>query len=128
MNEIYAEVREHLRQQHNANTQEIHGKKVDNFNKYRYYGNNGVEEIESIPMVSFKMKFLLFMSCVMLFSFYIYGGQDVEKGAKMAWSEMKTQVVKIEEEEPMVKQIMAYVRNACDEVRDFAKTYFNVGE
>lgn len=128
MNEMYVEVREHLRQQHDANTMEIHGKKVDNFSKYRYYGNVDVDAVETSSILSFKTKAMIFIICVMLFSCYIYGGQDVEKGARMAWSEMKTQIVKLEEEEPAVKQAMSYVRKAYDEVEDFTKTYFNTGE
>ena len=127
MNEMYSEVREHLRQQHAMNTQEIHGKKVDNFNKYRYYGNDGVEETNT-PLVSFKTKAFVFISGVMLFSCYIYGGQDLEKGARMAWTEMKTTIVKLEAEEPAVKQAMSYVRKAYGEVEDFTKTYMNIGE
>ena len=129
MNEMYSEVREHLRQQHDANTMEIHGKKVDNFNKYRYYGNVSVNETEEHgSFLSFKAKVFIFVASVMLFSCYIYGGQDVEKGAKMAWSEMKNQISRLEEQEPAVKQAMSYVRKACDEVEDFTKTYFNVGD
>ena len=127
MNEMYSEVREHLRQQHAMNTQEIHGKKVDNFNKSRYYGNDGVEETNT-PLVSFKTKAFVFISGVMLFSCYIYGGQDLEKGARMAWTEMKTTIVKLEAEEPAVKQAMSYVRKAYGEVEDFTKTYMNIGE
>lgn len=127
LNEMYSEVREHLRQQHAANTQEIHGKKVDNLSKYRYYGNDGLEEATT-PLVPFSTKVFLFFTCVMLFSCYIYGGQDVEKGARMAWAEMQEQVLQLEKEEPAVKQAMSYVRKAYDEVKDFSKTYMNVGE
>ena len=126
---MYIEVREHLRQQHNINIQEIHGKKVDNFNKYRYYGNDDVEESGTQHCYSsFKLKSFVFIASVMLFSFYIYGGQDIEKGATMAWAEMKTQINKLEEEEPAVKEAVGYVRMAWDEIEDFAKTYMNIGE
>jgi len=127
LNEMYSEVREHLRQQHAVNTQEIHGKKVDNFNKYRYYGNDGVEN-SSTSLISFKTKIFVFLTCVMLFSCYIYGGQDVEKGARQAWAEMKSQIVKLEKEEPAVKQAMSYIRKAYDEVEDFTKIYMNIGD
>lgn len=127
LNEMYSEVREHLRQQHTMNTQEIHGKKVDNFNKYRYYGNDGADE-KATPLVSFKTKIFVFIASVLLFSCYIYGGQDVEKGAKMAWSEMKAGIARLEKEEPAVKEAMSYVRKAYDEVEDFTNTYLNVGE
>lgn len=129
LDEMYAQVREHLRQQHDANTQEIYGKKVDNFNNYRYYGNDDVKQDKtSSSMFSFKAKACFFFVSVMLFSFYIYGGQDVERGAKMAWNEMKTQIIQLEKEEPAVKQAMSYVRKAYDEVEDFTKTYINIGE
>ncbi len=128
MNEMYSEVREHLRQQHAANTQEIYGKKVDNFNKYRYYGNGTEMEQTSSLAFSIKTKVCFFLIAVMLFSFYIYGGQDVERGANMAWNEMKEQITQLEKEEPAVKQAMHYVRQAYDEVEDFTKTYMNVGE
>lgn len=127
MNEIYSEVREHLRQQHMVNTQEIHRKKVDNLNKYRYYGYGDMENSTS-SFISYKIKLFAFLACVMLFSFYIYGGQDVEKGAKMAWTEMKIQIVRLEKEEPVVKQAMSYVRKAYSEVEDFTKTYMNADE
>ena len=38
LNEMYSEVREHLRRQHAINTKEVHGKDVDNSYKYSYYG------------------------------------------------------------------------------------------
>lgn len=129
MNEMYSEVREHLRQQHDANTMEIHGKKVDNFNKYRYYGAIDANTVEPHgAILSFRTKAFVFVICVMLFSCYIYGGQDMKKGASMAWSEIKIQIVKLEEDEPAVKQAMSYVRKAYNEVEDFTETYFNMGE
>lgn len=133
MNEMYAQVREHLRQQHDANTQEIHGKKVDNFSKYGYYGNDGKMNGEDIAGSQsnssfFGAKVLLFLICVMAFSCYIYGGQDIRKGATMAWEEMKVGITELEKEEPVVKEAMSYVREACDEVEDFTKTYLNIGE
>lgn len=129
MDEIYSEVREHLRQQHAMNTEEIYGKKVDNFNNNRYYGNDSVKkEKTSSSVLAIIFKSICFLACVMLFSFYIYGGQDVEKGAGMAWNELKEQIVQMENEKPAVKQAMSYVRKAYDEVEDFAKTYMNVGD
>lgn len=133
MNEMYAQVREHLRQQHDANTQEIHGKKVDNFNKYGYYGDDGKMSSEVVAGSQldnsfFGAKALLFLIGVMTFSCYIYGGQDIRKGATMAWEEMKVGIIALEKEEPAVKEAMSYVRKAYDEVEDFTKTYLNVGE
>ena len=128
MDKMYLELIEDLRQQHNTNVQQIHGKKLDNFNKYRYYGTDDVakEENECWRPCIFKM--LIFISSVMLFSLYIYGGQDVKKGASMAWDELKEQIVQMENEKPAVKQAMSYVRKAHDEIEDFTKTYMNVGD
>lgn len=131
MNEMYSEVREHLRQQHAMNTQEIRGKKVDNSYKYGYYEYDGVQgEMNdgTFWTFSFKGKVFLFLLSVLLFSCYLYGGQDVKKGAVMAWNDMNTQITKLEEEKPAVKQAMGYVRKAYEEVKDFTKTYINIGE
>lgn len=131
MNEMYSEVREHLRRQHAMNTQEIHGKNLDNSNKYSYYGYNGVQEEANEGTswtFSIKGKVFLFLLCVMLFSCYLYGGQDVKKGAAMAWNDMSTQITRLEEKEPAVKQAMSYVRKAYEEVKDFTQTYMNIGE
>lgn len=128
MNEMYSEVREHLRQQHAANTQEIYGKNIDNFYKYRYYGESEIQDNLNNDTSSVKGKVFLFLACVMLFSCYLYGGQDVKKGAAMAWNDMNTQITRLEEEELAVKQTMTYVRKAYDEIKDFAKTYLNLGE
>ena len=84
MNEMYSEVREHLRRQHAMNTQEIHGKRLDNFPKYSYYGESedlGDGAQNSFQTFLFKGKIILFLLCVMLFSCYLYGRQDIKKGA-----------------------------------------------
>ncbi len=131
MNEMYSEVREDLRRQHAMNTQEIQGKNIDNSYKYGYYEYDRVQGDTSGGTswtFPFKGKILLFLLCVMLFSCYLYGGQDVKKGAVMAWNDMHTQITKLEEEEPAVKQAMRYMRKAYEEVKDFTKTYINVGE
>lgn len=131
MNEMYSEVREHLRRQHAMNTQEIRGKNIDNSYKYGYYEYDGVQGDTNDGTswtFSFKGKVFLFLLCVMLFSCYLYGGQDVKKGAAMAWNDMSTQITKLEEEEPAVKQAMSYVRKAYEEVKDFTRTYMNMGE
>lgn len=93
MNETYSEVREHLRQQHAMNTQEIRGKNIDNSYQYGYYGYDGVkEEGDTSWTFSFKGKVFLFLLSVMLFSCYLYGGQDIKKGAVMAWNDVNTQL------------------------------------
>lgn len=131
MNEMYSEVREHLRRQHAMNTQEIRGKNIDNSYKYSYYEYDGVRGDTNGGTswtFSFKGKVLLFLLCVMLFSCYLYGGQDVKKGAVMAWNDMNTQITRLEEEEPAVKQAMSYIRKAYEGVKDFTRTYMNMGE
>ena len=128
---MYSEVREHLRRQHAINTKEVQGKDVDNSYKYSYYGYDEAQENanrNTSGSFFFKGKIFLFLLCVMLFSCYLYGGQDVKKGAVMAWKDMSTQITKLEEEEPAVKQAMHYIRKAYEEVKDFAKTYIYVGE
>ena len=128
---MYSEVREHLRQQHAMNTQEIQGKNIDNSYKYGYYEYNdaqGERNGSASLSFSFKGKVFLFLLSVMLFSCYLYGGQDVKKGAVMVWNDMNTQITKLEEEEPAVKQAMGYIRKAYEEVKDFTRTYINIGE
>ncbi len=119
MNEFYAEIRENLRQQHAANEQEISVKKVDNFNKYRYYEDNGQIEQTGLTGFSIFFKSAVFFISVMLFSFYIYGGEDVKKGATMVWNDMKQQIIQLEQEEPIVKETMSYIRKAYSEVEAF---------
>ena len=131
MNEMYSEVREHLRQQHAMNTQEIQGKNIDNSYKYGYYEYDEVQGDTNGGTswtFSFKGKVFLFLLSVMLFSCYLYGGQDVKKGAVMVWNDMNTQITRLEEEEPAVKQAMGYIRKAYEEVKDFTRTYINIGE
>lgn len=127
---MYSEVREHLRQQHAMNTQEIQGKNIDNSYKYGYYEYNDAQKENSSTSLSFsfKGKVFLFLLSVMLFSCYLYGGQDVKKGAVMVWNDMNTQITRLEEEEPAVKQAMSYIRKAYEEVKDFTRTYINIGE
>ena len=124
MNEMYSEVREHLRRQHAMNTQEIHGKRLDNFPKYSYYGVDedfGDCNRHSSKTFLFKGKIFLFFLCVMLFSCYLYGGQDLEKGAAMAWHDMCTQITRLEEKEPLVKDAMGYCRQGYHWVKDKTK-------
>lgn len=126
---MYTEVRDYLRQQHVMNTEEIHGKKVDNFKNYRYYEKDVVKnEKTGSSFFSIMFKTFFFLTCVMVFSFYIYGEQNVGKGASMAWDELKEQIVQMENEKPAVKQTMSYIRKVYDEVEDFAKTYINEGD
>lgn len=128
---MYTEVREHLRRQHAMNTQEIRGKHIDNSYKYSYYENNGISEGTEDELFGVQFlggKVFLFLTCIMLFSCYLYGGQDIKKGAAMAWSDMNTQIARLEENQPAVKQAMGYVRKAYNEMKDFSETYLNLSE
>ncbi len=113
------------------NTQEIRGKHIDNSYKYSYYENNGISEGTEDELFGVQFlggKVFLFLTCIMLFSCYLYGGQDIKKGAAMAWSDMNTQIARLEENQPAVKQAMGYVRKAYNEMKDFSETYLNLSE
>ena len=126
MNEMYSEVREHLRRQHAMNTQEIHGKRLDNFPKYSYYGESedlGDGAQNSFQTFLFKGKIILFLLCVMLFSCYLYGRQDIKKGAVMAWNEMNTRITKLEKDEPAVQEALGYCKKGYHWIRGKVQEY-----
>lgn len=125
MNEMYSEVREALRRQHAMNRQEVRGKNIGGYYRYRDYDREQ-EENDTLQALTFKGKIVVFLLSVMLFSCYLYGGQDIKKGAVMAWNDINTQITKLEEEEPAVKQTMDYIRNAYSEIKDFAETYMGL--
>lgn len=129
MNEMYTQIREELRKQHAMNRQEVRGRR-ENAALYRsdYYGLEQSEngERSAFSGFIFRTKIFVFVVSVMLFSCYLYGGQDVKKGAAMAWKDISTQITRLEQEEPAVKQAMGYVRKAYSEVKDFAHTYIGL--
>ncbi len=126
MNEMYSEVREHLRRQHAMNTQEIRGKSIDNSRINRYYGNDDISEDakqnKSSGFFSLKTKLFLFLCCFSLFACYLYGGQDVKKGATMMMNDIHAQITRLEGEQPAVKQAMDYLKNAYHEVKNITNT------
>lgn len=127
MNEMYSDVRERLRQQHLCNIQEI--TKSGYFNKSGYYDKNEVQEENKRKTswtFSFKAKVFLLISCIMLFSCYLYGGQDVKKGAVMAFNEMNVQITELEEDSLVVKRAVSGIKTIYNDAKDFFKTYFNV--
>lgn len=121
MNESYQTVKEQLRRQHTMNQNELHSKNLA-FDSFRPF-NQAHEEDEFGSNFGFKMKVLCFIGCVMLFSCYLYGGQDVKKGANMAYQDIKIAVLQLEEEEPIVKEAMAYCRQGYHKIRDAAANY-----
>lgn len=128
MNEIYSEVLENLRRQHSMNTQDIYGRRdgyLYNSGKYKY---NDVQEDtnkNAFWTFSIKGKGFIFLTCVMLFSFYLYGEQDVKKGATMAWNDFYNQMVEIEEK-PAYAKAMNGAKSFYKEIQDFLDTYFNI--
>ena len=122
MNDMYHEVRENLRRQHVRNTQEIQGKQVDNFAKYGYYEYDALIEGDrgnTLESKELKGKLCLLLLAILLFSCYLYGGQDFVKGASLAFEEMQTTIHHLEEQEPVVRETMVYVRKAYHTAKDY---------
>ena len=68
--------------------------------------------------IGFKLKVLCLLAGIMVFSLYIYGGQDVKKGADMAWNELTQTIEQLEEKEPIVKETISYCKKGYNTVRD----------
>lgn len=117
MDDAYKEVLRRLRQQQMMNDQELRLRKGERL------ADDRCEELQEESGISLGSRIVLFVVCIMLFSCYLYGGQDVKKGAMMAWSEMAGQISRLEEERPAVRQVMHYMRKARDEVKELANTY-----
>ena len=132
MNERYSEVIEHLRRQHAMNTQEIRIKYIDNSGINRYYEYDGIaydkEQETTSNVFLLKTKIFLFLCSFLLFACYLYGGQDMKKGAAMTWNTIHMQIAKLEEERPAVKQATGYLKNVYYEVKHFANTYIETEE
>lgn len=118
---MYFEVREHLRRQHAMNKNEVHGKGLPNHTDYYY--SEGMSAEHSGMSFSFKFKIFVFISSVMLFSCYLYGGQDIKKGARMAYDDLRATVSELEEEEPLVKEAIGYCRQGYHWIKDITKEY-----
>ena len=125
MNEAYQEVREQLRRQHAMNKNEVHGKEIPTSRAY-FYGREIENEGQGSGIsFAFKFKIFVFLCSVMLFSCYLYGGQDVKKGASMVYQELRATVINLEEEEPLVKEAVGYCRQGYYWIKDAAKEYMN---
>ena len=126
MDDKYIEIREYLRKNHDLNTREVSAREHNFVYQYQYSGKNdvrGANEQTTSRTFFLKLKVFIFLAAVLSFSCYIYGGQDMEQGAKKAFSEFKTEISRLEEQEPKVKEAMVYVRRAYHKVNDVAKQY-----
>ena len=131
MENQYAEIRDYLRKQHNANVTEVRGRYHGNGNVYHYEDIDEDDNRETkryrpsaFSNLVFLGKVLVFLAAVLLFSCYIYGGQDLKKGVGMAWRDANVEITKLENENEAVKETMGYVRNAWHKTKDFVGEYF----
>ncbi|MGN0495063.1 MAG: hypothetical protein ACI4GW_02430 [Lachnospiraceae bacterium] len=126
MDDMYKEVREHLRKCHAQNTQEVYQKERNPVYQYNYERNTYVQGDNAKHTswtFSLKLKVLVFIISVMTFSLYIYGGQDLKKGTTMAVNDIKAEINVLEQKEPLVKETMGYVKKAYHKVYDLTKEY-----
>ncbi len=127
MDEMYTEIRDQLRKCHDKNTQDVYLRNKNPVYQYHYNQNRDVQgnpNQRTSWAFSLTFKTLLFLGCVFTFSCYIYGGQDLEKGANRAFNELKAQIRVLEDKDPNIKEAMVYVRKAYHEVYQLADTYF----
>ena len=115
MNEEYREVREELRRQHTQNMNEVYGK--GSAGNLSYLSLSETSNPSGFQ-IGFKLKVLCLIVGIMVFSLYIYGGQDVKKGADMAWNELTQTIEQLEEKEPIVKETISYCKKGYNTVRD----------
>lgn len=130
MEDQYVEIREYLRKQHDANVSDVRGRNRGNL--YVYHYEDDVQDREqgihgrrpsAFSNLVFFGKIMVFFAAVLLFSCYIYGGQDVKKGAEMAWRDANVEITKLENENENVRETMGYVRTAWHRVKEFAGEY-----
>ena len=115
VNEEYQEVREELRRQHAKNISEVYGRGSQG--NLSYSALNEQEKPVGFQ-IGFKLKVFCLLAGIMVFSLYIYGGQDVKKGADMAWKELTQTVAQLEEDEPLVEETISYCKKGYHWVRD----------
>lgn len=133
MENQYFEIRDYLRKQHNANVSEVRGRYHGNGYVYHYDGvnddnieNSGHRRPSAFSNLVFFGKVMVFLAAVLLFSCYIYGGQDLKKGAGMALNDANTEIAKLEDENETVRETMGYVRSAWHKVKDAAGEYMGM--
>lgn len=126
----YNEIRKYLRNQHNANSVEVHSRYQGRNYAYHYDGNVYNDNYDKTPKKShssgllFWTKIAVFLFAVLTFSCYIYGGQDLKKGFEMALSDTNAQISQLEQDNETVKETMTQVRKVWRNVKDFAGDYF----
>ena len=87
----YEALRQELRMRHDNNMNEIMTLKSNlPFGKTRLRDR---KEEHVVKLISFRTKFLLLFMTVGLFAVYLYGGNDLAKGSRMAWLDFKTTVI-----------------------------------
>lgn len=131
MENQYEEIREYLRKQHNANVTEVRGRYHGNGYAYHYEDIEEDDDGEykryrpsAFSNLVFFGKVMVFLAAVLLFSCYIYGGQDLKKGAGMAFQDVNAKISKLENENDTVKETMGYVRKAWHRTKNFVGEYF----
>ncbi|MCR5702909.1 MAG: hypothetical protein K6G76_12310 [Lachnospiraceae bacterium] len=130
MEDRYNDIRNYLRNQHNANSVEVHSRYQGRSYAYHYDDvattDNFAKKPPKHPVSGFVFwgKIAVFILSVLTFSCYIYGGQDLKKGFRMAVSDTNDQIVKLEQDNETVRETMTQVRNVWHNVRDFAGEYF----
>lgn len=115
VNEEYREVREELRRQHTKNVSEVYGRGSQG--NVSYSVMNEPEKPVGFQ-IGFKLKVLCLLAGIMVFSLYIYGGQNVKKGADIAWKELTQTVAQLEEDEPLVEETISYCKKGYHWVRN----------
>ena len=128
MKEEYSEVLEQLRHQHTMNSQMVHNRNTTYYNMDRYDKKQNVQDIAQHKgswTLSFTGKIFLFLIAVFLFSFYLYGGQDLTKGMQMVYADITEQIYTLETKYPELKE---YMDVAKDFVSKGKTTYEDVKE
>lgn len=118
LKDSYQEIREQLRRQYSINASEVSSKGKNNPYSYGEYRDDMAGETRrDAGFPSIRAKVFLFFACIMLFSCYLYGGQDVKKGAVKAWNELGQQISAIGEKQPYVKKAVDTCTNGYREIK-----------
>lgn len=131
MEEKYSEIRDYLRKQHSENRNEVRSRYRSNGYMYHYdedeYSNDYNEKQKNRNKTGsnfiFFCKIVAFLVAVLTFSCYIYGEQNLKKGFDMAVSETKEYLLRLENDNEVVRETMAGVRSTWHKVKDYAEEY-----